>query len=110
MLQDGGQYPGLVRPGCAGSVRPGIGLRTELDPAVPHVNLDPEHMKRALINLVDNAVEAVSPAGEVIVETAWLPESRRARIVVAAVAWALYAALAWRERRRILRSTRPGGT
>jgi len=40
-------------------IRPGIALRTELDPAVPHLNLDPDQMKRALINLVDNAVAAL---------------------------------------------------
>lgn len=37
------------------------------------------------------------------------PENVWPRIGVAAVAWALYAALCWRQRRRILRSTRPGG-
>jgi hypothetical protein len=31
------------------------------------------------------------------------------RVFVAALAWALYGALAWRQRRGILRSTRPGG-
>ena len=40
-------------------IRPGIALRTELDPAVPPLNLDPDQMKRALINLVDNAVAAL---------------------------------------------------
>jgi len=40
-------------------IRPGITLRTELDPAVPPLNLDPDQMKRALINLVDNAVAAL---------------------------------------------------
>ncbi len=40
-------------------IRPGITLGTELDPAVPQLNLDPDQMKRALINLVDNAVAAL---------------------------------------------------
>ncbi len=31
------------------------------------------------------------------------------RIILAAIAWALYGALSWRQRRAILRSTRPGG-
>jgi two-component system nitrogen regulation sensor histidine kinase NtrY len=45
--------------------------------------VDPNQIKRAVLNLVDNAVEAMSQAGEVTVETVWLPDSRRARIVVA---------------------------
>ena len=52
-------------------------------PTCRRVEVDPDQIKRAVLNLVDNAVEAVGGAGEVTVETIWLPESRRARIVVA---------------------------
>src|SRR3989304_1725425 len=38
-------------------------LTTDLDPQVPPVNLDPDHMKRALVTLVDNAVAADGGAG-----------------------------------------------
>ncbi len=50
-------------------VRPGITLRTELDPTLPPVRLDPDHMKRALINLVDNAVAAIPDHGEIVIRT-----------------------------------------
>ncbi len=50
---------------------------------MPHVDVDPDQIKRAVLNLVDNAVEAVGGTGQVLVETTWLPESRRVRIVVA---------------------------
>jgi len=58
-------------------VRPGIGLRTELDPSLPPLNLDPDHMKRALINLVDNAVAAIPEEGEIVIRTRYLAAARR---------------------------------
>jgi len=64
-------------------VRPGIRLRTELDRAVPHVNLDPEHMKRALINLVDNAVAAIPDEGEILLRTQVVPGAGRVSLEVA---------------------------
>jgi two-component system nitrogen regulation sensor histidine kinase NtrY len=45
--------------------------------------VDPDHIKRAVLNLVDNAVEAVGDAGDVRVETAHVAGSGHARIVVA---------------------------
>jgi len=53
-------------------VRPGITLRTDLDPALPPVRLDPDHMKRALINLVDNAVAAIPDQGEIVIRTQYV--------------------------------------
>jgi two-component system nitrogen regulation sensor histidine kinase NtrY len=44
--------------------------------------VDPDQIKRAVLNLVDNAVEAVGGAGEVTVETLFTPETKRAQIVV----------------------------
>jgi two-component system nitrogen regulation sensor histidine kinase NtrY len=45
--------------------------------------VDPDHIKRAVLNLVDNAVEAVGAAGgEVVVETQYAAEPGRVRIVV----------------------------
>src|SRR5947208_16512591 len=43
----------------------------------------PEHIKRAVLNLVDNAVEAVGGTGDVRVETVHVPETGHARIIVA---------------------------
>lgn len=38
----------------------GIDVQVSLDPSIPHVNVDPEHFKRVVVNLVDNAAEAMS--------------------------------------------------
>jgi PAS domain S-box-containing protein len=37
----------------------GIDLRVDLDPDLPAVNVDPEQFKRVIVNLVDNAAEAM---------------------------------------------------
>ncbi len=61
---------------------PGLALATRHD-ELPPCEVDPDHVKRAVLNLVDNAVEAVGAAGgEVVVETQYLPETGRVRIVV----------------------------
>ena len=45
--------------------------------------MDPDHIKRAVLNLVDNAVEAIDDSGVVRVETVHVPETGHARIIVA---------------------------
>ncbi len=60
-------------------------LTAVLDPQVPLVNLDPDHMKRALVNLVDNAVTAVGEggeAGEICLVTRYLAEEGKVRLEV----------------------------
>jgi two-component system, NtrC family, nitrogen regulation sensor histidine kinase NtrY len=47
--------------------REGVTLRVESDLARELVLLDPEQIKRALINLLDNALEACGAAGEIVV-------------------------------------------
>ncbi|MBS1877283.1 MAG: HAMP domain-containing protein [Acidobacteria bacterium] len=37
----------------------GIDVRVSLEPELPRVNVDPEHFKRIVVNLVDNAAEAM---------------------------------------------------
>ncbi len=65
-------------------VQPGIAIRTALDPAVPQINLDAEQMKRALINLVDNALSAIGDEeGEIVVSTHYHPEPGRVILEVA---------------------------
>jgi len=61
---------------------PALALKTALAPDLPTLEVDPDQIKRAVLNLVDNAVEAVSGAGEVTVESRFLPETKRVRIVV----------------------------
>lgn len=74
-----GDLHGVVRQVAQlyAGVRPGIRLRTELDPSLPPINLDSDQMKRALINLVDNAVEAVGDVGDVVIRTQHLAASGR---------------------------------
>jgi two-component system nitrogen regulation sensor histidine kinase NtrY len=62
---------------------PGLALLTQHDPDLPLLAVDPDHIKRAVLNLVDNAVHAVAGAGTVTVETAHLPEAGCVRVVVA---------------------------
>jgi two-component system nitrogen regulation sensor histidine kinase NtrY len=65
-------------------IRPGITLRTELDPSVPPLNLDPDQMKRALINLVDNAVAALGDdEGEIAISTRYAPAGGRVVLEIA---------------------------
>jgi two-component system nitrogen regulation sensor histidine kinase NtrY len=60
-----------------------LDIKVSFSPDMPQVDVDPDQIKRAVLNLVDNAVEAVGGAGQVTLETIWMPESRRARITVA---------------------------
>ena len=63
--------------------QPGLTLVTRHGDDVPLLQVDPDHVKRAVLNLVDNAVEAVSGTGAVLVETQYVPETARVRIIVA---------------------------
>jgi two-component system nitrogen regulation sensor histidine kinase NtrY len=57
-------------------------LTADLDPQVPPVNLDPDHMKRALVNLVDNAVAAVGEAGVICLKTRYVAGEGKVRLEV----------------------------
>jgi two-component system nitrogen regulation sensor histidine kinase NtrY len=61
---------------------PALTLNAVFAPDLPLVEVDPDQIKRAVLNLVDNAVEAVSGAGEVVVQTRWFPEAGRVQILV----------------------------
>jgi len=50
---------------------------------IPRLNIDREQMKRVMINLLDNAIEATDGQGEVVIDLAYDQESRQARIEVA---------------------------
>ena len=62
---------------------PALSIKAAFSPDLPPLDVDPDQIKRAVLNLVDNAVEAVGPTGDVTLETVWLPEASRARIIVA---------------------------
>jgi nitrogen fixation/metabolism regulation signal transduction histidine kinase len=51
-------------------VKPGVEVEGAVDPAVAEAWLDPEQIRRALINLLDNAVEATPAPGRVEVRAA----------------------------------------
>jgi two-component system nitrogen regulation sensor histidine kinase NtrY len=62
---------------------PGVTFERRLAPDLPPLRLDPDQMKRALINLVDNAIEATDGRGTVLVATEYDRAEGRARLVVA---------------------------
>ena len=67
-------YVGLFREVKIESVSP---------PAMPMVRVDPEQIRRVVINLVDNAIEAMERKGRIVVEVQHASADRVARIVVA---------------------------
>jgi len=50
---------------------------------IPQVRVDPEQMRRVVINLVDNAIEARNRRGTIVLETAHEPSNNIVRLVVA---------------------------
>ena len=64
-----------------GSVKPGVTVSTDVPEGLPEVRADAEQMKRALVNLVDNAVTATPPGGRVVI--AARVEKGRATLAVA---------------------------
>jgi two-component system nitrogen regulation sensor histidine kinase NtrY len=61
---------------------PDLAFKTAFAPDIPDLEVDPDQIKRAVLNLVENAVEAVGKSGEISVETALAPGAERARILV----------------------------
>ncbi len=59
-----------------------VEFRTQYDPGVTQVRVDPEQMKRVMINLVDNAIEAMGRQGAIVIETARDVGNSLVRIVV----------------------------
>jgi two-component system nitrogen regulation sensor histidine kinase NtrY len=60
---------------------PAVELRTGFAPELPVLEADPDQLKRAVLNLIDNAVEA--GATEVVVGTRWERGAGRIQVVVA---------------------------
>jgi two-component system nitrogen regulation sensor histidine kinase NtrY len=65
----------------------GVAFETDLDPALPSVELDREQMRRVLTNLIDNAVAAIRRGGRergrIRLSTRFDPALQSARLVVA---------------------------
>jgi two-component system nitrogen regulation sensor histidine kinase NtrY len=62
---------------------PGIAFERRLATDLPTLRLDPDQMKRALVNLVDNAVVATDGKGRILIATEYDRAEGRARLVVA---------------------------
>ena len=52
-------------------------------PGVPLVRLDPEQIRRVIINLIDNAIEAMERRGQIVVETQRDAANSVVRVIVA---------------------------
>ncbi|UCE22455.1 MAG: HAMP domain-containing protein [Candidatus Aminicenantes bacterium] len=62
----------------------GIEFSTRLSSNIPSsIQIDPEQMKRALINILDNAVHAVNKKGEIIIKTTFRRKTRKVEIEIA---------------------------
>ena len=68
-----------IYDGLFGSVE----FQRHYDPSVNQVRVDPEQMKRVMINLIDNAIEAMGRQGTIVIETARDVPNSLVRIVVA---------------------------
>ena len=60
-----------------------VEIQRHFDSDVSQVRLDPEQMKRVMINLIDNAIEAMGRQGTIVIETARDVSNSLVRIVVA---------------------------
>jgi two-component system sensor histidine kinase HydH len=56
----------FLRPECDSAE---VGLHLTMDPDLPKVRIDIEHLRQVLINLVQNAMQAMSSGGDIYVET-----------------------------------------
>ncbi len=87
----------------------GVKISRDLDPQLPSVNVDPEQMKRALINLVDNALAAIDGEGEIAIRTRYLKPIEAVMLEVADTGPGISQA----DKERLFLpyfSTKPGGT
>src|SRR5499426_4641408 len=62
---------------------PALSITTRHADDLPLLDVDPDHIKRAVLNLVDNAVEAIGDSGVVRVETVHVAQTGHVRIIVA---------------------------
>ena len=61
----------------------GVAIDRRFAPDLPSVRLDPDQMKRVVINLVDNAIEATEKKGKISISTEYDREMGRVRLGVA---------------------------
>jgi len=69
----------LFQPG-----HPQIEFKMELDPNLPEFEFDRDQIKRAIINLVDNAIKSLEEkAGLITISSSYLPEANLVKVMVA---------------------------
>jgi two-component system, NtrC family, nitrogen regulation sensor histidine kinase NtrY len=61
----------------------GVVIEQRFAPGMPLVRLDPEQIRRVIINVVDNAIEAMERRGTIVVETQLDAANNVVRVVVA---------------------------
>jgi two-component system nitrogen regulation sensor histidine kinase NtrY len=66
-----------------GGLFTGVDLRRHYGNGIPRVSVDPEQIRRVLINLVDNALEAMNHQGAIEISTQHDPANNLVRVVVA---------------------------
>ena len=62
---------------------PDLEIRLRLAPSLPRVSVDPEQIRQVIINLVDNAVEALDQRGAIDIVAQHDPANSLVRIIVA---------------------------
>ena len=62
---------------------PNVEIRRTFADSTPKVSIDPEQIRRVMINLIDNAIEAMEQRGTIEIETQHDPTNNLVRIVVA---------------------------
>jgi len=62
---------------------PDVEIRRRFAASLPKVSIDPEQIRRVLINLIDNAIEAMEQRGTIEIETQHDPPNSLVRIIVA---------------------------
>ena len=60
-----------------------VDIRPRFAASLPKVSVDPEQIRRVMINLVDNAIEAMERRGTIDIETQHDPSNNLVRIIVA---------------------------
>jgi two-component system nitrogen regulation sensor histidine kinase NtrY len=60
-----------------------VEIRQQFAATLPKISIDPEQIRRVVINLIDNAIEAMDQHGAIAIETAHDPANNLIRITVA---------------------------
>jgi signal transduction histidine kinase len=69
----------LARARCAGA---GVEIVRKWDPRCPEAHVDPRELRKAFLNLIVNALEALEGGGTLTIATAWAPDTETIQITV----------------------------